>query len=89
MIYIMCDRTECMHNKVHNNKFNRCYSDDITIKDSEECNGFYSLNVLKDIEIYSEPKDDNECECLYYEKYYHNGQKYGRCYECGEEFEIY
>lgn len=36
-----------------------------------------------------ESVEEVECECLNYEKYYHGGQKYGRCLDCGEEFEIY
>lgn len=76
MIYIMCDKTECIHNKVYNNKFNRCFSSDITIKNSEKCDGFYSL-------------DDDNCKCLEYEEYYHDGEEHGRCYECGKNFELY
>ena len=79
MIYVMCDKTKCIHNKVYKELYNRCYSKNITIKDSERCNGFY------------DPKDSesNECGCLYYEKYYHNGEKYAKCYECGKTLKIY
>ena len=76
MIYIMCDKTKCIHNRVYNNKFNRCFSNDVTIKNSEKCNRFYSV-------------DNDSCKCLEYEKYYHDGQKYGRCYKCGKNFKLY
>lgn len=61
-------------------------------KFEEDCN-----NLIKDIlethseesEFVEENVEETECDCFNYEKYYHGGQKYGRCLDCGEEFEIY
>lgn len=51
MIYIMCDETSCTHNRVHNGKFNRCFNNNVTIINSNNCNFIEREVLIEDLDL--------------------------------------